>query len=136
MTTYVTEMLRTHPLPAGTPDEETLNRGIRECLDCAQACTMCGDACLAEKSVGDLGVCIRLDQDCADVCETTARVLSRRTGYDPELARQLLQACATACKACGDECDRHAAGHDHCRLCAAACRSCEEVCTDLIASFG
>ncbi|MFD6756208.1 four-helix bundle copper-binding protein [Micromonospora gifhornensis] len=49
--------------------------------------------------------------DCADICATTARVLSRHTGYDANISRTLLQACATACKSCGDECAGHADKH-------------------------
>jgi hypothetical protein len=46
----------------------------------------------------------------------------------------MLEACAAACKSCGDECDRHAARHEHCRVCAQACRVCEEACREAIAS--
>lgn len=49
---------------------------------------------------------------------------------------ETLQSCATVCKACGGECERHAEMHDHCRVCAEACRRCEEARNDLIISLG
>jgi hypothetical protein len=55
--------------------------------------------------VAELAKCVRTDADCADICAATAAVLSRHTGYDANITRAILQACATVCKACGDECD-------------------------------
>jgi Domain of Unknown Function (DUF326) len=69
----------------------------------------------------------------ADICATTARVLSRHTGYDANISSTLLDACAMACKSCGDECARHAEAHKHCRICADACRACEQACRGLLA---
>jgi hypothetical protein len=81
--------------------------------------------------VAELTKCIRTNVDCADICDTTARVLTRHTGYDANISRTLLEACAMACKSCGamackscgDECASHADMHEHCRICADACRS-------------
>jgi hypothetical protein len=72
----------------------------------------------------------------ADVCEVTGRVLSRHTGYDANVTRAVLQACAAACKACGDDCAQHADMHDHCKICADACRACEQACNTLLDSLG
>ena len=47
-----------------------------------------------------------------------------------------LQACAQACRSCGDECSSHAEMHEHCRICADACRRCEQACTQLLESIG
>ena len=63
----------------------------------------------------------------------TGRVLSRHTGYDANLTRAIVQACATACR---DECERHAAMHEDCRVCAEACRRCEQACQQLLAALG
>lgn len=51
--------------------------------------------------VGELTKCIRTNADCADICNATASVLLRHTGYDANITRAILQACATVCKACG-----------------------------------
>jgi hypothetical protein len=132
----VTAMLDTYPADLGRVDKQALANCIEACVECAQTCTACADACLSQPAVAELTKCIRTNLDCADVCETTARVLSRHTGYDANLTRTVLQACATACKSCGDECAAHAGMYEHCRVCAEACRRCEHACRQLIAALG
>lgn len=126
-------MIRTHPDAAGSVND-ALVRCIEACLACAQTCVSCADACLAEKKVDQLRQCIRLNLDCADVCDATARLASRRTGSNPELLRQVIDTCAVACRLCGEECARHAEQHEHCRICAEACRSCEQACRQALPS--
>ena len=130
------QMLQTYPKDLGGVDRQKLQECIEACFVCAQACTACADACLSEDMVAELTKCIRMNLDCADVCVTTGRVLSRHTGYDANLTRSVLEACAAACKACGDECAGHAEMHEHCRVCAEACRRCEAACQELISSLG
>lgn len=112
---------------------DKLARCVEECVACAQACA---DACLSEEMVSELTKCIRTDADCADICAATAAVLFLHTGYDANVTRAALMACATVCKACGDRCASQAYRHEHCRVCTEACRRCEEVCNDLLASLG
>ncbi|MFC4003741.1 four-helix bundle copper-binding protein [Prauserella oleivorans] len=134
----VAEMIRTYPADLGGVDRDALVRCVEECIACAQACTACADACLSERDdmLPMLRKCIRTNEDCADICDTTARVLSRHTGYDANITRAVLQACATVCKSCGDECDLHATEHEHCRVCAEACRRCERACQELLDGLG
>jgi hypothetical protein len=134
--TITAQMLETYPKDLGGVDRERMRACIDACLECAEACTACADACLSEDMVAELTTCIRTCTDCADVCGTTGRVASRHTGYDANLTRAVLEACATACRACGDECSRHASMHDHCRICADACRRCEQACRDLLVALG
>ncbi|MGW5054118.1 four-helix bundle copper-binding protein [Actinokineospora sp. NPDC004072] len=129
-------MLKTYPKDLGGVDPDTLAACIEACFECAQACTACADACLSEDQVAELVKCVRTNLDCADICETTGRVLSRHTGYDADLTRAVVTACATACRSCGDECAAHADHHDHCRTCADSCRKCERACRDLLAALG
>ncbi len=121
------EMISTHPEVRGQTND-ALIRCIEECYSCAQTCTSCADACLAEDMVKSLTQCIRLNLDCADVCNTTGRLATRRTGSDEEMIRRMLDTCAAACQLCGDECDKHAIKHEHCRICAAARRECMQAC--------
>jgi hypothetical protein len=126
-------MLDTYPADLGRVD---LARCIEACVECSQACTACADACLSEPTIADLTTtCIRSNLDCADICDTTGRVLSGHTGYDANLTRAVLQACAQACRSCADECARHAGAHEHCRVCADVCRRCEQACTDLLSTL-
>lgn len=125
------EMIRTTPSPPGyDPDE--LAACIEACFDCAQACIACADACLGEDMVADLRRCITSDLNCADVCATTGRVLSRQTAYDAEITRAVLNACRDTCRRCAAECEQHAGMHEHCRVCAEACRRCEQACDRLL----
>lgn len=136
MSHHVESMLDTYPKDLGGIDKQALAACIEACFECAQTCTACADACLSEDMVAELTKCIRTNLDCADICETTGRILSRHTGYDANITRAVLEACQTACKACADECEQHAQMHEHCRVCAEACRRCERACADLLAALG
>lgn len=130
--TRAAEMLDTTPAHVDL-DRDALAECIAACVECAQACTACAGACLSEADVAAMVRRIRLDLDCADVCTATSRVLSRRTAYDAAVTRAVLEACATACRSCGDECSTHGgAGMEHCRVCAGACRRCERACRALL----
>jgi len=131
---YARQLLDTYPRTFNL-DAGVLAATTDAANDCAQACTSCADDDLSEPDVADLVKCIRLCLDCADVCAATVRVISRQTEYDATLTRPLLQACVTACRSSGDECERHAAHHEHCRVCAEACRRCEQACQGLLAAM-
>ena len=80
--------------------------------------------------------CIRLNLDCADICQTTARVVSRQTEYAANLTRAIVDACVQSCESCGDECEQHGEqGMEHCRVCAEACRRCEQACQELLSAI-
>ncbi|WP_037368291.1 four-helix bundle copper-binding protein [Amycolatopsis orientalis] len=125
-------LIESHPEQLGGLDPTAIANCVDECLACSRTCTGCADACLSERDPASLVHCIRTDLDCADLCATTARVLSRRTGTNGVLDA-LLRACEQACRTCADECGRHAAHHRHCALCEEACRSCADACQQLSA---
>jgi hypothetical protein len=126
---YVRQIIDAYPRDA--LDSAALAAAVDALDDCAQACTSDADADLGEQHLAEMVTCIRLCLDCADVCTATARVISRRLPYD-EAFSLLLGACAAVCKSCGDECQRHAQMHEHCRVCAEACRQGEEACRGLL----
>lgn len=128
-------MVGSHPDVRGSTND-ALIRCIEECYSCAQACTSCADACTAEPMVQQLTQCIRLDMDCADICAATGSIATRRTGSNEAVIRGMLEACATACWLCAEECERHAGMHEHCRICADACRRCEQACREALRSMG
>ena len=130
----VQELIATHPHPTRV-DREALLRCIDDCFDCAATCISCADACLGEDDVRDLVRCIRLCLDCADLCDAAGRIVTRQTEPDLDVMRATIEACVSACRACGDECEGHADHHEHCRICAAACRRCEQSCNDLLATI-
>lgn len=129
---HAQEILATHPQAA--PDANgQLAACIEACLDCAQVCTVCADACLGEEMVADLVQCIRTDLDCADICTATAAIAARRSSES--ILRDVLTACEGACRTCAEECERHAKMHDHCRICAEVCRRCEQSCRQALRTF-
>lgn len=129
------ETVERTPWAAANP--ATAQRGLLDdCLEasaqCDLACVACADACLGERQVDALRACIRLNIDCADTCDLTARLLARRRTGDPEFLRAQLEACARICASCGAECVRHARHHEPCRIAAEACRRCEERCREAL----
>jgi hypothetical protein len=128
---YASQMLGTYPR-AFSVDADVVAATIDALDDCAQACTADTDADLSEQNVTEMVTCIRLCLDCADICTASAGVISRPATYDADVTRPLLEACAAVCKSCGDECERHAPMHEHCRVCAQACRRCEQACRGLL----
>ena len=132
---YARQLLDTYPGTV-TADVGLLAATIGALSDCAQACTADADADLREQNLAEMVKCIRLCLDCADVCAATAGVVSRQTDYDADVTRPLLEACVAVCKSCGDECQRHARHHEHCRVCEQACRRCEQACRELLGVLG
>lgn len=125
---------------ASSGRESPLDSGlVGDALDalneCTQACIADIDADLGEKDLADMVRCIRLCLHCTDVCIATTGVLSRPAGYDPKVVRPLLESCVAICTSCGDECERHARDHEHCRICGEACRQCESACRKLLGAI-
>jgi uncharacterized membrane protein len=128
------QMLDTYPRALNV-DAGTLAAAIDAITDCAQACIADTDADLGEQDVVEMVRCIRMCLDCADVCAAAAGVISRPADYDADVTNPLLEACVAICKSCGDECERHAPMHEHCRVCAEACRRCEQACRALLTAL-
>jgi Domain of Unknown Function (DUF326) len=128
---YARQMLDTYPTALDV-DEGVLAAAIDAITECAQACIADTDADLSERDVAEMVRCIRLCLNCADVCAAAAGVTSRPADYDADVTKPLLEACVAICRSCGDECERHARMHEHCRVCAEACRRCEQACRELL----
>lgn len=123
----VRQMFQSHPAPASDAGEEAFAL-VQAAAECTYTCTTCADACLEEDDPASMRTCIRLNLDCAEICSVTTKLIARPGEQDPDLLQAQLAACATACRACAEECDRHAGEHDHCRICAESCRECAEAC--------
>ena len=128
---YARQMLDTYSRTFNV-DAGLLAAAIDALSDFVQACNADNAADLGEQNVTEMVRCIRLCLDCADICTATTGVTSRQKEYAAEVTRPLLEACVTICRSCGDECERHARMHEHCRVCAEACRRCEQACRDLL----
>ncbi len=120
-------------VPTGVPLKSAdVAAAIDACLRCVQTCTTCANADLAEEEFEELRKCAALCINCADVCDVTARVLSRPAHWDPVIVHRLLQACVRACEASAEECARHAHHHRHCAICETVCRACTRACIALL----
>jgi hypothetical protein len=101
------------------------NRSLITTLnECALECNHCFDACLEERDMKLLKNCIKLNRDCADVCQLTASLIAR----DSPHGEHMLKECIEICNACAAECEKHA-HMNHCRICAETCRACAEICS-------
>jgi hypothetical protein len=116
-------------VPVGPAELAT---AIDSCLTSVGVCTACADSDLIERDVATLRACVAINLACADICDATARVLSRPGQWDLLTVRDLLVTCVRSCTACAEECDRHAEHHRHCAICAEVCRACIGACTALL----
>jgi hypothetical protein len=96
--------------------------------DCARLCDLCAAHCA--KLVAD-GRKEHLDtlKTCLD-CATLCRAASAITAKDGPMTDLVSQACADACKRCGDACEKHASDPIM-KRCAEECRKCEKACRDM-----
>jgi hypothetical protein len=120
-------------VPADMPlSTEDVAAAIDACLRCVQTCTTCANADLAEEDVEELRNCAAVCLNCADVCDVTARLLSRPAWWDQFIIHRVLQACVRACTNSADECARHSHHHRHCAICEQVCKACARACTVLL----
>jgi hypothetical protein len=129
----VSEMVRTNPQPAPL-QRDALIQAIEVCILCEQTCAACADACLGEDDLDSLRRCIRANLDCADVCASTARMLSRHFAPQVALIASQLALCAAACALCAEECGKHH-HHEHCQVCAEMCARTEDECRQALDSL-
>ena len=120
-------------VPTGVPlSTKDVAAAIDACLTCVQTCTTCANADIAEEDVDELRRCAALCINCADVCDVTARVLSRPAHSDQFMVHRLLEACVRACENSAEECARHAHHHRHCAICEKVCTVCAQACVALL----
>ena len=77
--------------------DDHMQECIDNCLEAAQVCEWCADACADEDGMAR---CIRLCRDVADIASLHARFLARNSGYHEELG----ELCAKLCEECAESC--------------------------------
>ncbi len=125
---YVRDMIFSHPKFVSEPKKDLLIGCIEACMDTAQSCTSCADACLGENDAEAMRPLIRLANDCADICSATVKVLSRLNDPNWEVLRSQVQACIASVRQCGALSAEHGRHHEHSRINAESCRACETAC--------
>ena len=103
--------------------ETVTSRLIPVLAECAGLCYQCAVACLGEDDIKGLSKCIKLDIDCAEICQSASAFVSR----DSDHAKHLLKECAEICRRCAEECMKHS-HMVHCNKCSHACLICAEAC--------
>lgn len=103
-----------------------MQRCISDCLDCYRVCRETVTYCLTQGGRHAEASHIALLNDCADICETSAEFMMRRS----DLHARACQLCAEACARCAQDCERF--GDDaQMRRCTEICRRCAESCRQM-----
>ncbi|MEV6109285.1 hypothetical protein AB0M28_31935 [Streptomyces sp. NPDC051940] len=112
----------------GEADRDLLVRFLEECFGCAQACQECAVVCWTAASALSPEARNRLDVRCAEICERTARLLSRQNSGDGAALRIQLEVCAETCRVTADNTFRPGRMEHRSAQQAASCRRCEVSC--------
>lgn len=105
-------------------ESQIRQEAIRNTQDCEAICVQTVQYCLEVGGAHADPVHLRLMQDCADICDTTMKIVQRGAPHHDMTAA----ACAQLCDLCAASCERFIgdaqlkACANQCRLCAAACR--------------
>ena len=99
---------------------------IQNCQKCVQACEQLIQHCLSMGGLHSETRHIRLLQDCADICDLSARFMSRNSEHHTRTC----EACALVCLSCAQDCERF--GHDEmmkacAHICLANADSCQRM---------
>jgi len=106
--------------------DTAMESGVQTALECHTICLETIDHCLAKGGEHASPDHIKLLQDCAEICQTAANFMTRRSDLHNEICR----ACAEVCERCASSCEQM--GDDEMmRRCAEACRRCAESCRQM-----
>lgn len=105
----------------------TLSDCVQDCLESHKMCLETARYCMDKggKHVSTKHLSLLLD--CAEICQTTANSLLRRSSQHAVIC----EACARVCEACASDCDSFAADAQM-RQCALTCRTCAQSCRDMV----
>ena len=96
---------------------------IQNCIQCHQVCLHLIQHCLQKGGAHAEPAHIRLLQDCAQICSTSADFMIRGS----DIHGRTCAVCAEACLACAADCERFA-DDEMMKNCAEICRRCAESC--------
>ena len=113
-------------MPATSRD---MQECIENCTDCHAICVQTISHCLETGGKHAAPEHIRLLQDCAQICATSADFMLRGS----HLHQRTCGACAEACRSCAEDCKRLAGDDELMRRCAEQCHRCSESCQRMAA---
>jgi len=102
---------------------------LTNCQNCHAICTQTLSYCLEQGGAHAAPEHIRVLQDCAQICATSADFILRGSPFHPHTC----QACAALCDACAKSCSQVSSGDDQMRACIEICRRCADSCHELAA---
>lgn len=104
---------------------------IQECIDnctqCHNICVETIDHCLEMGGKHAGASHIRIMQDCAEICATSADFMLRGS----DMHAKTCGVCADACERCAEDCERIADGDEQMLRCAGMCRTCAASCREM-----
>lgn len=104
---------------------------MEECIDnCTQCHNICVETiqhCLEMGGKHADAAHIRILQDCAQACATSADFMLRGSDLHP----QTCGVCADACERCAKSCEEIADGDEQMLTCAEMCRTCADSCREM-----
>jgi hypothetical protein len=113
---------------ATTRMSQQMRECIQRCTDCHNVCSETITYCLEQGGKYVAVDLVRLLQDCAQLCATSADYMLRGSSFSPQVCRL----CAIVCDACAASCDQ--VGDDpQMKACAETCRRCAECCRRMAA---
>ncbi|GAA2297795.1 hypothetical protein OKJ48_42630 [Streptomyces kunmingensis] len=113
-------------------DSAILARAVTAVSACEQSSAACAAGMLADKDADSLRDAIVQNLDCADVSSTTSRLLLRGDDAQRPLLAAQTEACLIACRDAREQCGRHAAHREHCRICSETAGRAAEACEELL----
>ncbi len=133
----VEKLLDAYPAQTGMPPR-LLGEAVDKLYECAGVCLTCADAAAAEQDPEKIVMsikCVRLDNDCADLCTVAARILARQTGYDAPTTMAIIEATRTVLRASADAAEEFKET-TYFQLSAKACRETEQLLGQLVEQMG
>ena len=124
-TVYAVSQGGTKPaVPGEHHSDDEMQKCIELCQDCHALCVQTIGHCLKIGGRHAAPEHIRLLQDCADLCETTAHYLIRGSS----LHERICGLCAEVCRQCADNCLQVAGDDQMVKKCAEMCKTCAGSC--------
>jgi len=106
--------------------DQKMQNCINECQSCHSVCVQTVAHCLQMGGKHAEPSHIRLLEDCAQICQTSADFMLRGS----DLHGQTCGACAVICERCADDCGKFT-DDEIMQHCAQICRSCAESCREM-----
>src|SRR3954463_12764364 len=131
-----TEMMKNMPMSDTSIMSQMDMTAMANCIDacsaCMQACLMCSDTMTGMEGMGK---CDALCANCADMCQTTMRMMLRPMAMERDSMMAMLEACIAMCRVCRDECSTHMQMSETCAMCATACTAYMPASQDMLATM-